>query len=343
MRKMLNTLYITTADYYLSLENENVVVSDGNETVAKFPLLGLEGIVTFSYKGASPALMGECAKRKILLSFMSQNGKLLARTIGANQGNILLRRQQYRLADKEAECIGIVQNMLVGKLYNCKWVVERTLRDHALRVDEETLRKASQALSDAMKEVLQHNTYEELRGVEGKAATGYFGIFDELILNQKLDFVFADRNRRPPMDNVNAMLSFGYALLANECAAALETVGLDAYAGFMHRDRPGRASLALDMEEELRPCCVDRFVLTLINNKVIQPKHFDYQSDNAVLLNDDGRKLFIKHWQDRKREEITHPYLKEKLPWGLVPYAQALLLARTIRGDIESYPPFLWK
>lgn len=343
MRKLLNTLYITSEDLYLSCRNENVVVSRGEEVTARFPLLNLEGIVTFAYAGASPALMGECAKRGIQLTFLTPNGRFLARVNGMSQGNVLLRREQYRLADSDARSCQIARNMIVGKVFNSRWVLERALRDHALRIDQTRVKAASEQLNQLIPLIRETGELESLRGLEGDAAVRYFAVLDELILSQKADFSFDHRNRRPPQDNVNAMLSFAYTLLANDCASALETVGLDAYVGFLHRDRPGRKSLALDLEEELRAPFADRLVLTLINNRIIQDKHFDRQESGAVLLNDAGRKLFLKHWQERKRDVITHPFLKEKIPWGLVPHVQSLLLARFIRGDLEEYPPFLWK
>ena len=217
------------------------------------------------------------------------------------------------------------------------------MRDHACRVDAEKLKLVSNVLYDTIPKIDTASSLDELRGVEGKAAERYFSVFDELILNQKEDFIFTSRNRRPPLDNVNAVLSFAYTILGNECADALESVGLDPYVGFMHGDRPGRTSLALDLMEELRPVLGDRFILTLINTKSLQTGHFEKQKDGAVMLNDEGRKVFFNAWQNHKKEKITHPYLKEKIEWGLVPYIQALLLARTIRGDLDEYPPFLWK
>lgn len=343
MRKLLNTLYITSEDLFLSCSNDNVVVNRGSEVTARFPLLSLEGIVTFSYAGATPALMGECAKRGIQLTFMTPSGRFLARVNGMSQGNVLLRREQYRIADSETRSCQISRNMIIGKVFNCRWVLERALRDHALRINQASVKASSEHLHQAITQIQQVEGLESLRGLEGEVAVQYFSVFDELILSQKADFTFDGRNRRPPQDNVNAMLSFAYSLLANDCAAALEANGLDAFVGFLHRDRPGRKSLALDLEEELRAPFADRLVLTLINNRTIQDKHFDRQESGAVLLNDTGRKLFLKHWQEKKRDEITHPFLKEKMPWGLVPYVQSLLLARYIRGDLDAYPPFLWK
>jgi CRISPR-associated protein Cas1 len=343
VRKLLNTLYVMTESCYLSLDGENIVIQDGEKTLGRFPLHTLENIICFTYKGASPALMGACADRKIGISFFSPRGTFLARVAGKEYGNVLLRKEQYRISDREERSIAYARNMIVGKVFNSRWSIERTLRDHAYRVDAEKLKRISLALYDALPKIDGAQDLDELRGMEGKAAEQYFSVFNDMILNQKEDFAFMTRNRRPPLDNINAVLSFAYTILAGDCANALSGVGLDPYVGFMHGDRPGRKSLALDLMEELRPVLADRFVLTLINTKAIQAVHFEKQKDNAVLLNDDGRKVFFNAWQNHKKEKITHPYLKEKIEWGLVPYVQALLLARTIRGDVDEYPPFLWK
>ena len=343
MRKMLNTLFITSEDAYLALENENVVIHKGKEKAGQYPLQVLESILSFSYKGASPALMGACVEKGIGLSFLTRSGRLLARAAGFSSGNVLLRRQQYRIADDLAASCRVARNMVFGKVYNSRWVLERTLRDHSLRVDSEKMDVASQRLQESLTPILASEDLNGLLGMEGKAATYYFDVWDEMILNQKDVFRFKGRNRRPPLDRVNALLSMTYTLLTHDCAAALESVGLDAFAGFLHRDRPGRTSLALDLMEELRAPLADRLVLTLINTRVVQKQHFRVQSGRAVLLTDEGRKLLLNAWQTRKKEEITHPYLKEKVPWGLIPYVQALLLTRYLRGDLDEYPPFLWK
>ena len=343
MIKLLNTLYVMTEDCYLTLDGENIVIQDGEKTLGRFPLHTLENIICFTYKGASPALMGACAERKIGMSFFSPRGRFLARVMGKEYGNVLLRKEQYRISDDESRSIAYARNMIVGKVFNCRWSIERTLRDHAHRVDAKKLKNVSNALYDTLPKIDAAPALNELRGIEGKAAEQYFSVFNDMILNQKDDFEFTKRNRRPPLDNINAILSFAYTVLAGDCANALSSVGFDSYVGFMHGDRPGRMSLALDLMEELRPVLADRFILTLINTKAIQAVHFERQKDQAVLLNDDGRKIFFNAWQKRKRETIKHPYLKEKIEWGLVPYAQALLLARTIRGDLDEYPPFFWK
>ena len=343
MRKLLNTLYVMTESCYLTLDGENIVIQDGEKMLGRFPLHTLENIVCFTYKGASPALMGACAERKIGMSFFSPRGAFLARIVGKDYGNVLLRKEQYRISDDENRSIGYAKNMIAGKVFNSRWSIERTLRDHAYRVDAGKLKQISDTLYGTLPKIDGTLSVDELRGIEGKAAEQYFSVLNDMILNQKEDFFFTTRNRRPPLDNVNAVLSFAYTVLAGECANALSSVGLDPYVGFMHGDRPGRTSLALDLMEELRPVLADRFILTLINTKAIRAIHFDKQKDNAVLLNEDGRKVFFNAWQTHKKEMITHPYLKVKMEWGLVPYVQALLLARTIRGDVDEYPPFLRK
>jgi len=343
MRHLLNTLYVTTEDAYLTLDGENVVVKREDNEYARFPLHTLEGIYTFSYAGASPALMGACVERNINLVFCRPNGRFLARVCGESNGNVFLRRMQYRVADDPIPCCRIARNMVFGKVYNARWSIERTLRDHSMRVNTTMLEKASDILQSALSQILDAESLEYLRGLEGETASVYFGVYGEMILHNRDEFYFDSRNRRPPLDKVNAMLSFTYTLLTNDCASALETVGLDSYVGFLHRDRPGRSSLALDLMEELRPCLADRFVLTLINNRIIHPNDFIERESGAVILTEDGRKKLIKAWQEHKREQITHPFLSEKIPWGLVPYIQATLLARYLRDDLDGYPPFLWK
>ena len=343
MKKLLNTLFVTSEDIYLSLDGENVVANRDKEVVARYPLHTLCNIVSFTYAGASPALMGACAAREIGFALLSPRGKFLARVTGTGNGNVLLRRTQYRIADDLSQSCNIARTMIYGKLYNARWSIERMCRDHKLRLDVEKLKAASETLKDLLPAVLNETCLESLRGLEGVGASTYFGVFDEMLLNNKDSFFFRTRSRRPPLDRVNAMLSFAYSLLAHDCAAALESVGLDSYVGFLHRDRPGRTSLALDLMEELRPCIADRFVITMINNRVLSPDDFEIRESGTVLLKEDSRRLFLKNWQERKKEAITHPYLGEKLPWGMVPYIQALLLARYLRGDLDAYPTFLWK
>lgn len=343
MRKLLNIVYVTSPEAYLSLDGENLVVQKEDNQTFRMPLHNIEGIVTFGYIGASPALMGTCAKRNISLCFMTRHGRFLARVVGEKYGNVLLRKEQYRISDNLESSLAVAKNVISGKLYNSKGIIERATRDYAMRLDVEHLKDISKGIKKAITLVSQADSLDMLRGYEGEAAALYFSVFDNLILQQKKDFVFDGRNKRPPMDRVNAMLSFSYSLLAKETAAALESVGLDPYVGFLHRDRPGRVSLALDLMEELRSIFADRFVLSLINKKVLQCDDFEVMEDGAVVMSDDGRKSFLTAWQSKKQEKITHPFLKEKVEWGLVPYVQSLLLARFIRGDLEEYPPFFWK
>lgn len=343
MKQLLNTLFVTSEDVYLSVEGENVLANRDGRAIARYPLHTLQNIVSFSYSGASPALMGACAQRGVGLAFCTPRGRFLARTCGESSGNVLLRREQYRIADDQQLSCQIAKTMIFGKLSNCSAVICRTIRDHGERVAGVGLEEASAAIRKHRSQAMAATELGALRGIEGACATLYFGVFDSLILNRKDEFRFCGRNRRPPLDRINAMLSFAYSLLCHDCASALESVGLDAYVGFMHRDRPGRTSLALDLMEELRPCMADRFVLTMVNNRVMSADDFQSQDSGAVLLTDDGRRKFLKAWQERKQDTLTHPYLEEKLSWGMIPYVQALLLARYIRGDLDGYPPFLWK
>lgn len=293
MRKFLNTLYVLNKDAYLSLEGENIVLLCNKAEIGRVPLHTLEGIVCFSYPGASPALMGKCTSLGVDLSFFSPQGRFLARAVGEERGNVLLRQTQYRIADSEAESCLYARNFILGKVYNARWVLERATRDHPQRVPVEQLKRTSAQLAAALPLIEECDDLDQLRGLEGEAAQRYFDCFDSLILQQHDDFSFAGRSRRPPLDNTNALLSFAYSLLASDCTAALQSVGLDPYVGFLHRARPGRRSLALDLMEELRAVYADRFVLSCINQKIMTPKHFQKQENGAVLLTDEGRRAFL--------------------------------------------------
>lgn len=343
MKKLLNTLYITHPDTYLSLDGDNIMLTREHEKIARLPLHNFQSIVAFGYTGASPALMGYCAEHDVSLTFLSMNGRFLARIIGKSRGNVVLRKKQYHLSDDEEQAAYIARNFITGKVYNHKWILERMTRDYAMRIDVAKFKNASKSLSELLLEIRACNDLEQLRGLEGMAATIYFSLFDDMILQQKEDFSFKNRSRRPPLDNVNAMLSFSYTLLAHDMASALEGVGLDAYVGFLHRDRPGRISLALDVMEELRGVYADRFVISLINRKIVHSSDFYKKENGAVVMTDEARQNFLKAWQNKKNESITHPFIGEKISWGLVPHVQALLLARFLRGDLDEYPPFLWK
>ncbi|WP_413375394.1 type I-C CRISPR-associated endonuclease Cas1c [Alkalihalobacillus sp. 1P02AB] len=343
MRKLLNTLFINQTDVYLSLDGDNVVLLKDENKLGRVPLHNLESIVTFGYTGASPALMGYCADRNISITFLTMNGRFLARVIGQSRGNVTLRKKQYRISDHETASAQISRNFIIGKIFNNKWMIERMTRDYPLRLDIQKFKEVSRQLSTIIEEVRICEDLERLRGLEGQAAISYNRLLNQMILQQKEDFSFKGRSRRPPLDNVNALLSFAYTMLANDTAAALEGVGLDAYVGFLHRDRPGRASLALDVMEELRGVYADKFVLSLINKKIVNKDDFSKKENGAVIMTDEARKKFLTAWQNKKQEKITHPFLGEKITWGLVPHAQALLLARYLREDLDEYPPFLWK
>lgn len=294
MKHLLNTLYILSEDIYLSLDGENIVANRDKQIIARYPLHTLQSIVTFSYAGASPALMGACAQRQVGFAFCTSKGKFLARVCGESAGNVLLRRAQYRAADDPLESCRISRTMIFGKLYNTRWSIERTRRDHGLRVDGERLSAASRQIYELLPQVREETSLDFLRGLEGVGASAFFGVLDNMILGDKEVFFFRARNRRPPLDAVNALLSFAYSLLAHDCASALESVGLDSYVGFLHRDRPGRTSLALDLMEELRPCMADRFALTLINQRKVKAGDFQHTESGAVLLDGRGQEDIFK-------------------------------------------------
>lgn len=343
MRKLLNVLYITTEDAYATLDGENVAVKVKSEVKARFPLHILEGIYIFSYAGASPALIGKCAAMNIDLVFCRPSGYFLARPTGRTKGNVLLRREQYRIADDEDRSARICRNMIFGKVMNEKHVLDRMIRDHADRISPEQFQNASGELKDLAEKILSAENRDTIRGLEGTAASIYFSTFDAMILKNKEDFFYHGRNRRPPLDRVNCLLSYIYMMLTSMCSSALEAVGLDPYVGVMHTDRAGRVSLSLDLIEEFRPVLADRFVLTVINNGVLTADDFIEQEDGAIQITEDGRKTLQQSWQKRKQETLIHPFLNEKIEWGLVPYVQAMLLARYIRGDLDGYPPFVWR
>jgi len=343
MRKLLNTLYVTTPGSYLSKDGENIVIKVENHERFRIPVHNVEGIICFGFLGASPSLMAMCAERNIGLSFLSENGYFLGRVSGPVSGNVLLRRKQYRLADDPLFSGEISRIFVAGKILNCRTVLQRALRDHPNESSSPAIEAAINTLGVKQKHVLKCIDNNVLRGIEGEAAYTYFGVFDHLIIAQKGDFYFKGRNRRPPMDNVNALLSFVYTLLAHEVRSALESVGIDPCVGFLHTDRPGRQSLALDMMEEFRPYLADRLVLTLINRKQINEKGFISREAGGIIMNDETRKELLTAWQKRKQEEIMHPFLQVMVPVGLLPYCQALLLARYLRGDLDSYPVFLNK
>lgn len=342
MRKLLNTLYVTSTDNYLSRDGENVVILAEQAEKFRIPIHNLEAIITFGYTGASPGLMHLCAERGVTLTFLNEHGGFRARIQGKTSGNVLLRRKQYTFSDGP-EALQIAKRMIQAKVINSRSVINRAIRDYGEQDKSSQLQPIAVELKRLSRMVIYVDNLDTLRGVEGEAAKHYFSGMNELILTEKKAFMMTTRNRRPPKDRINALLSFLYTMLRLDVQAALETVGLDPAVGFLHRDRPGRASLALDLMEELRPYLADRLALTLINRKQISPKSFIIKENGAVLLSDEGRNIVLSSWQQRKKEEIRHPFLDETIEVGLIPYAQALLLARFIRGDIEDYPPYLWK
>lgn len=340
MRILLNTLYVTTPEAYLSKDGLNVVISVKQNEIFRIPIHNIEQIVTFGYMGASPGLMKLCADSGVSLTFLSPQGRYISRSQGPTKGNVLLRKAQYKNSDDEIYSLHLCKIFIGGKIQNYRNILRRFIRDNG---EDAAIEYAAEELLRCKRKVLNADSIDSVRGIEGEAANTYFSVFSHLLLNQKDDFVFNGRNRRPPKDAINAMLSFVYTLICNDMTAALETVGLDPYVGFMHTLRPGRASLALDMMEELRAYLGDRLVLSLINRKQITIKDFLQQGDNGIIMTDSGRKTILVAWQNRKKEQITHPYLNEKVSIGLLPYIQSMLLARFIRKDLDDYPVFLIK
>jgi CRISPR-associated protein Cas1 len=343
MKKHLNTLFVTTQGAYLAKEGESVVVRVEKENRLRVPVHTLGGIVCFGNVGCSPFLMGFCAERDVAISFLSEYGRFLARVQGPVSGNVLLRREQYRRADDMTFSAQMARSVLTGKLANCRTVLQRALRDHSDKLDTDQVSYVSRQISGSLKRLQEDMPLNSMRGIEGDAAHVYFKVFDHLITSQKQDFFFQDRNRRPPLDNVNCLLSFLYTIVMHDVRSALESVGLDPAVGFLHRDRPGRPGLALDLMEEFRPFIADRLTLSLINLSQVQKKGFKKTESGAVLMDDETRKIVLVAYQKRKQDEIMHPFIEEKVTIGLLFHMQALLLARYLRGDLDGYPPFVWK
>ncbi len=338
MKKLLNTLYITRQEAYLHKERETIVIKQGSEKIGQFPALTVGNIFCFGQVSVSPFLMGYCAEQAIGLNFYTEYGRFLARVVGKQSGNVLLRREQYRRADDEQQSLKIARLLIAAKIVNSRSVLMRELRNHG---DNASLAAAIKHLAASKRNTEHAGSHAELMGVEGDAAASYFSVFDDLVRGGGM--AFGGRIRRPPTDPVNALLSFVYSLITQECISALTGVGLDPYVGFLHRDRPGRASLALDLLEEFRAAWADRFVLTLINRRQIQLSDFVIEASGAVRLTDDARKSLLIAYQERKQVEILHPYLQEHIPIGLLPHCQAMLLARHIRGDMQMYTPYVLK
>lgn len=342
MRHLLNTLYVTTQGSYLSKEGETVCVRVEKETKLRLPFHNLGGVVCFGQVSCSPYLMGACAEKDILISFLTEHGRFLARVSGPVSGNVLLRRAQYRCADDPEFCARVAKSIVVGKVANSRAVLTRAIRDHPGE-GAAPLQEAAEHLRRVLNSMRETPELDSVRGIEGDAAREYFSVFDHLIVAQRDAFSFAGRSRRPPMDPVNALLSFIYTLVLHDVTAAIESVGLDPAVGYLHRDRPGRPGLALDLMEELRAFIADRLALSLINRRQVEAKGFDITESGGVTMDEETRKTVLTAYQKRKQEEITHPFVEEKMPLGLIPFVQALLFARLLRGELDAYPPFLWR
>ncbi|KAB3529676.1 type I-C CRISPR-associated endonuclease Cas1 [Alkaliphilus pronyensis] len=343
MRKLLNTIYVTLPNIYISKKGETILFKQNKNLLMQLPIHNIEGIVVFGPSTITPDIMEICTQRNVHISFISYTGKFMVKLQNPIHGNVRLRRTQYRIADNNNESIEIGKNFMLGKIFNSRTVLQRLKRDHSQKVNVQKVGDAISSLASSMKQLDNIKNIYELLGLEGEAAKCYYGVFNELITDNQNGLVFTGRSRRPPKDEVNALLSFFYTLLAHDVEAALETVGLDPQVGFYHQERPGRASLALDMMEELRPYLVDRFVVTLINNRQVTKQDFLQKESGAFLLKPEVKKKILQSWQHKKQEILTHPYLKEKIEIGLIPYAQAMLLARHLRGDIDGYPTFLMR
>ena len=343
MRRYLNTLFVTSQGAYLNKDGECVVVNVEREEKLRVPVHTIGGIVCFGNVMCSPHLMHHCAESGVAMSFLSEHGRFLARVEGPVSGNVLLRREQYRRADNPPARARIARSFVLAKVVNARVVIQRATRDHEGIAGFDDLEAAARRLTHLVEQVKSETDLETLRAKEAEAARVYFDVFDNLILMQKEDFCFKGRSRRPPLDNINALLSFIYVILAHDCAGALQAVGLDPQVGFLHADRPGRPGLALDMMEEFRPFFADRLALSLVNLKQVNAKGFKRTESGAVEMTDVTRKEVLMAYQKRKQEEMVHPFLKESAPLGVFFVLQALLLARHLRGDLDGYPPFIWR
>jgi len=343
MKQHLNTLFVTTQGAYLRKDGQTVAVRIEKQTRLRVPLHNLDGIVGFGRVSMSPALMGACAEAGVSISFLKETGKFLASVNGFTSGNVLLRRQQYRIADDPERCLPVARAIISGKLANCRTVLRRAARDTQDQSRVDSLNRIADKLTASITEVSHAVQLDSVRGIEGDAATLYFSEFNSMINVPAKEFQYTKRSRRPPLDPLNAMLSFAYTMLTHDVRSACEASGLDSQVGFLHRDRPGRPGMALDLMEEFRPFLADRMVLSLINRQQINAKDFTQRESGAVYLSDAGRKTFLTAWQERKQDTITHPFLNEKTTVGLLMHLQARLMARHLRGDLDIYPPFIWK
>ncbi len=346
MRRHLNTVYVTSENAWVRKDGANVVVEVDGAERGRVPIHIIGGLVCFGRAGASPALMAACAEAGVTLSFLSPNGRFIGRVEGPRSGNVLLRRAQYRAADDPIRAVPVVRGLVAAKAANQRTVVQRALRDHGKALSEaarQRLATTEERLATAARRTLRDTDGAGLRGVEGEVANLYFSVFDLLVRHEGPAFRFAGRSRRPALDPVNALLNFLYALLGHDCRSALESVGLDPQVGFLHADRPGRAGLALDLMEEFRPVMADRLALSLINRRQLKPGDFVRDEGGAVAMTEAGRKAVLNAWAERKKEELRHPFIGETVTLGLMPHLQAQLLARHLRGDLDGYPPFVWK
>ncbi len=338
----LNTLYVTTDGLYIHHEGELVLVERKRETILKIPLHHLEGITVLAHSSLSPSLLQKCMQKGVPVSYMTDRGRFLGRLEGAHPGNVLLRKEQFRQSERDTRKLVYARSFIAGKIQNSRLNLLRSARDSTNSAAEQALRSVASDLEKRLLLLASAPDVNSVRGYEGEAARVYFSVFNHCILQQKDDFQFDRRSRRPPRSRLNALLSFGYAMITNDCVSACQAAGLDPYIGFLHEERPGRPSLALDLVEELRPF-VDRFVLTLINRRQIQAKDIIEKPGRVYQLNDAGRKTFLAAYQSRKQEEITHPLLEMKCRIGDIFTLQARILARSIRGDIDTYIPFIWR
>jgi CRISPR-associated protein Cas1 len=343
MKTHLNTLFITTEGTYLAKDGQAVAVRQKKETKLRVPLHNLDGIMCFGRVGVSPQLMGACAEAGVSISFLSTWGRFRASVVGFSPGNVVLRRKQYRVADDERASADAARSIIAGKLANCRTVLFRAARDASESERAARLQASARRLSANLIDVKAATNVDRLRGLEGEAAVSYFAAFNDLINVPDGGFVYTKRTKRPPKDPLNALLSFVYALLSHDARSACEAAGLDAAVGFLHRDRPGRPGMALDLMEEFRPFLADRLVLSLINRRQVTEMGFEFLETGAVRMDEATRKTVLVGYQERKQETITHPFLDEKTSVGLLIHLQARLMARWLRGDLDAYPPFIWK
>lgn len=343
MKQLLNTLFVTTPGAYLRCQGQGIAVRVDGETRLHVPVHTLGSIVCLGRVGCSPKVFDLCGRSAVTVSFLSESGRFYGRVHGPTSGNVLLRREQYRVSDDPVRTAAVARAVVVGKVANCRTALRRAAREHSDAAAAARLGAAADRLGGVLESLPEGLLLNLVRGHEGDAARLYFGAFDDLVTGPKPEFAFTKRSRRPPLDRINALLSFLYTLLVNDLVGAVESVGLDPAVGFLHRDRPGRPGLALDLMEELRPVLADRLAVSLVNRRQVKPNGFRVTETGAVLMDEDTRKEVIIAYQKRKQDEITHPYLEEKMPLGLLPHVQALLLARHLRGDLDGYPAFLWR